>query len=90
MARKEREIKFRILNAVCSALLLGAICYAFITSFDLIATGLIAVAIIGVATPAVISGDGIFDMLLGIFEGLIEGLVELAAGILSAIANLFN
>jgi hypothetical protein len=90
MAREDKEIKFRIINAVCSFLLLGAIIYALIASFDLIAISIISASLIGAATPVVLTGEGILEVVVGVFEALLEGILEIIAGIANAIASILG
>ena len=90
MARKDKEIKLRIINAVFSLLLLSAIIYALVASFDLIAISLISTSLIGTAIPIVLTVDGIVDIIIGILEALLEGLIEIVAGIADAISSVFS
>lgn len=90
MARKDKSLKLRVFNAVCSTILISAIGYAIIVSWDVFAMGFITASIIGASVPVVLSGEGALEIVLGIFEVLIEGIVELFAGILSAISGIFG
>jgi hypothetical protein len=90
LARKDKEVKLRALNAVCSSLLVGAIIYALIASFDLIAISIISASLVGAAIPVVLSGEGILEIIIGVFEAIFEGIVELFAGIVEVISSIFS
>ena len=90
MNRKEKDLRLRIVNAVCGLLLCIAIIYALVAGFDLLAIGLIASSTIGAAVPVVLAGEGVLEIIVGVLEALLEGVVEIFSAIFGAISNIFN
>ena len=83
---KTRPIGLRILNSLCATALLVSVLYIIFTGIQAAAIGVALLALAGVAAPVAMNGEGLLEILSGIFEALIEGIV----GIFEAIADLIS
>jgi len=86
MTRKSRPLKIRILNAISSFTLIGTSVYLFFTGINLFACAIIAVATLTIITPVAIDGGRVLELLSGIFEAFLDGVIT----IFETIANIFN
>lgn len=84
--KNERSAGLRTFNALCAIVLLIAGLYILIAGFQIVAVAALVCAAAGVATPVVISGDGLLEMISGIFEAILDGIM----GILEAIGSFFS
>ncbi|MCW8877175.1 MAG: hypothetical protein OQK04_07425 [Kangiellaceae bacterium] len=90
MKRTKSSKKLKILNAICSLVLIVALFYLVSGGIELAAFGVMTAAIIGVAIPVVIAGGGVLEIIFGIFEALLEGVVAIVEGILGLISGIFS
>lgn len=86
MKRKDRPLYKRTLGTICSFALVGACGYAFFTGLNLLTTLLIGMAILSIIAPVVIAGGSLVEILVGIVEAFIDGLM----GVIDVIASFFN
>ena len=86
MKRKEKPITKRLLSTVSSLALIGASGYMFFAGVNLISGAILAIALISICSPVIIDGGGIIEVISGIFEAFIEGIM----GVIDAITSIFN
>lgn len=86
MNREEKPILQRVLLTISAAALLGAAGLIYFSGLTLTSGIIFGIALSGIATPAVSEVGGVLEVLFGIFEALLEGLM----GVLDAIAGIFN
>lgn len=84
--RKRRPIALRALNSLCVIALVVSIGWVFAEGFRLASSLVLTVAILAVAGPVVVASDGLVEVLTGLLEALVDGVVA----ILEAIASLFS
>ncbi len=84
--KQEKPIQVRVLNAVVSLALLASVVYILVAGIDLASSLILLAAIGGLAGPIVVSGAGVVEAVVGMFEAFVEGVLE----ILSAIADLLS
>ena len=84
--RKERSILRRIVGTMSSFAIIGISGYAFFFGINVFTSLLIGLAVVSIVAPVLIAGGSFIELLIGIIEAFIEGLV----GALEAIANMFN
>lgn len=58
--RKGRSSKIKALNSVCACVLIAALLYIVIMGFEVVALGVMGIALAGVATPVMVSSESIF------------------------------
>ncbi len=88
--RKEKSIDLRILSSLSAFLLLGAGLYVLFVGINLYSGAIITSAVLGLAVPGIMTGDGILEMIGGFFEAFFDGLMEVFAGILDFIGSIFG
>lgn len=88
--RKVKSIKIRILNALCAAAFVVSLIYIVFVGFEAIAVGAAVLALGGVAVPAVVSGEGLIEVLLAIVEAIVEGIAAVVDAVASAVASLLG
>lgn len=88
--RKDRPSKIKALNALCASVLLCSLIYMWVAGVKIAAMGVMATSVIGLATPVVLSGEGILDMFTGIFEAVFEGIAVIVEGIAEIISGFFS
>ena len=86
MKRKDKPLHMRVLGTVSSFAFLGACGYAFFTSLTLLSGMFIGIAFLSIIGPVLVGGGNVIEMLGGIVEAFIEGLL----GIFDAIASIFD
>ncbi|AKS41153.1 hypothetical protein [Wenzhouxiangella marina] len=88
--RSDRSIGMKLLNAMMALLLLGSACFMLIVGLHVIAISALLVSVAGLATPVILSGEGIVDMISGFFEAILEGLLAIVEGITEFFSGLFS
>lgn len=81
-------MSYRISGSLCALLLIGSIIFVALNGFNVfnvLTTVLLASSTVGLIVPSAIQGEGIWDILSGVFEGLLDGVLD----ILSAIGEFF-
>jgi len=86
----ERSKLLRVFNSLCAALFMGAAIYIVVMGFNSVAMAAIAISVAGAAAPIVQSDEGIWEIVVGTFEAMIDGVVTVVEGIASAMASLFS
>lgn len=90
MKKVERSRLLRAFNSLCAALFMGAAIYIVVVGFNSVAMAAIAISVAGAAAPLAQSNEGIWEIVVGTFEAMIDGVVAVVEGIASAIASLFS
>jgi hypothetical protein len=90
MPKEIKPLKIRALNVFCSLTLLASSGYILFAGFNLIVLGVMATALAGAATPVVIGGDGILEVISGVVEAIFEGIAVVVEGACNAISALFS
>jgi hypothetical protein len=88
--RKERSLKIKTLNSVCASVLIGALLYIVIMGFEVVALGVMGIALASITTPAIVSSEGVLKVLLEIVISIAEGIMTIVAVVVGAIASLFS
>jgi len=88
--KKKKSLKIRVLNSICAFVLLISVIFIWATGFDYISTGIMTAALISLATPVVLSGEGFIDVISGIFEAIFEGVLAIFEGIAEVISGIFS
>jgi len=88
--KKEKSRMLRMLNSICSGVLISSLVYMLVVGFEFYAMTVMLAAIVGAGAPVVASEDSILEMLTGLFEAIIEGVMAVVSGIVSVISGLFN
>jgi hypothetical protein len=84
--KTERSIGLRAFNAVCATILFVSGLYILFAGMQIVAVAALLCATVGVAIPVVLSGAGILEMLTGIAEAILDGIMA----IFDAIASFFS
>ncbi len=84
--KSERSFGLRAFNALCAIVLFTSIVFLLLGGFQIVAAAALVSAIAGVATPAVAGGEVIGEMIMGVFEAIVDGIM----GIFEAIASIFS
>ena len=90
MSKKQRSGIVRALNAVCAMVLVVAGLYVVIAGFQIAAVVALVCATAGVATPVLLSGEGILEVVSGIFGALLDGLMAVFEAILDIFSGIFG
>lgn len=90
MKRVERSKGLRAFNALCAITLLLAGGYILIVGFHVASVAALICATAGVATPVLLSGEGVLEMLMGILEAVLDGIMAIIEAIVGALASLFG
>ena len=88
--KTKRPLGLRGFNALGVTLLLSSVIYILVAGFYSVAIAAVAFSIAGVATPVVLSNDGLLEILLGTLEAIVDGALAIVEGITSAISGLFG
>lgn len=86
MGRKDKSIIKRILNSLGSLALIGAGGYMFFAGFSMLSSIIFTAALLSICTPVITDGGSIAEVVTGVVEVFIEGVM----GVFEAIASVFN
>jgi len=88
--RKDKPITLRILSTVSAFAFLGALAVIFFSGFDWVTGAVLASGTLGLGVTSVVLGDGALEVVLGFFEALFDGLMEVFGGVLDFFSGLFG
>ncbi|NLB14905.1 MAG: hypothetical protein GX826_12970, partial [Gammaproteobacteria bacterium] len=88
--KPKRSPALRLFNALCATALIAAVIFILVAGFHSGAMAMAALAIASVAVPVVIGGEGIADVLTGLVEALVDGVIAIIECIVGAISGLFG
>lgn len=76
--KENRSLMIRVFNAIFSLIFIVSLVSVLFFGFEKFAIGLLALSVVSVATPVVLATEeGILDILIGIFEAFIEGVMAI-------------
>ena len=94
MSKEKKGRKYsllvRFLGASCTFLLLGSVFYIVASGLSFVSGFLLAASITGLVGPSVVSGDGFFEMVTGVFELILEGIQTIFEVIFDTISSIFG
>jgi len=88
--RKDKSIGMRLLSLIGTFLLIGSVIYIFAAGINFYSGVVLSTAILGLGLPAVITGEGVMEVIAGFFESFLDGLMEVVGGIFDAISSIFG
>lgn len=88
--RKDKPIVLRILSALSACAFLGALMVWFFTGFDWVTGTVLASGTLGLGVTSVVLGDSAMEMVLGFFEALFDGVMEVLGGVFDFFSGLFG
>lgn len=88
--RKDKPILLRILSTISAFAFLGALIVVFFAGFDWVAVAVLASGTLGLGVTSVVLGNSTLEMILGFFEALFDGVMEVFGGILDFLSGLFG
>ena len=88
--KEKRSLGLRLLNSFCALALLICIAYMVFAGFQAAVIGVALLALGAMAVPVAMDGDGLVEIILGIFEAVIEGIVAIFEAIANFISGLFG
>lgn len=86
--RKPRHLFVRLINACSSLTVIAAVVYILFAGFTLTSTAVVTVAVVVLAAPVVSAGGSLVEMLSGILEAFMQGLMAIFDVIGSVISGL--
>jgi hypothetical protein len=88
---KQRRFSFgiRVLGAFCAALAIGTLVWGAVAGFGLVSGGLLALAAFGVATPCILTGESVSEIVLGVVELVVESIGTLVEAVVDFFSSLF-
>ncbi len=87
--KKQRPVALRALNSLCVITLIVSITWIIVEGFRLTSSMILGAAILALASPVVISGDGVADILSGLVEALMDGITAIFDAIVEVVSGLF-
>lgn len=86
MKRKSKPIIKKVFNTISSFALIGATGYMIFAGINFISGTVLAIALLSICSPVIIDGGSIIEVIGGIFEAFVEGLM----GVIDAITSIFS
>ena len=86
MNRKDKSLFRRVVSTICAFALIGAVCYSIFVGMNAMTGAVLAVALVGICAPVIVAGGSIIEVLSGVFEAFIDGLM----GVVDAISSIFS
>ena len=94
MDKEKKDRKFslliRFLGASCTFLLIGSVIYIAVAGLSFVSGFSVAASLTGLIGPSVAAGDSFLDMLVGIFELVVESIQTIFETILDTISSIFG
>lgn len=90
MDKKERPVGLRVLNALCATVLVFSGLYILFSGFQAVAVAALVCAAVAVATPVMVTGEGGLEILTGILDAFLDGIMGIFEAIASFISGLFG
>jgi hypothetical protein len=94
MGKDKNDRKFslliRFLGASCIFLLVGSIVYIAVAGLSFVSGFIVAASLTGLVGPSVVAGDGFLEMLVGIFELIMESIQTIFEVIFDTISSIFG
>ena len=87
--KKRFSLGLRLLGSLCVALFVVGIVWVLVAGVSFASGGLVAAALIGVATPCALGADTFTEGLVGIMELVTESFSTLIEGIVDFVSSLF-
>ncbi len=88
--RKNKTIGMRFLSAVGAFLLIGSVVYIFLAGINLYVGAALTAAVLGLGVPSVSEGESLIEIVVGVFESFVEGVMEVVGGIVDAVSSIFS
>lgn len=88
--REERSPKIKALNPICTSVLFCSLVYMLVAGMNIVALGIVVSSVVGMAAPVMLSGEGVLDILTGLFEAVFEGMAVIVEGIAGFLSGLFS
>lgn len=86
---KRFSLGVRLLGIACLCLLLTAVISISLFGLGLFSGAMLTTAAVGMVTPCVLSGDGLVEMITGLFELIAESIGTLLEAIAEFFSSLF-
>ena len=83
MRKKNKSLPRRLFNSIGSLALIGSGGYLLFSGINLIASSVLITAFVLIIVPIATDGGSIFEIVAGIFEAIIDGLVSLVEAVMS-------
>lgn len=88
--REERSPKIKALNTICTSVLFCSLVYMLVADMNIVALGIVVSSVVGMAAPVMLSGEGVLDILTGLFEAVFEGMAVIVEGITGFLSGLLD
>ena len=88
--KEKRSLGLRFLNSFCALALLICIAYMVFAGFQAVVIGVALLALGGLAVPVAMEGEGLVEIIIGISEAVIEGIIAVFEAIANFISGLFG
>lgn len=90
MDRENRSLQIRAFNCICSLVLIGSLIYILIVGLEKVAAALLVLSVVSAATPVVFAGGNMLEILVGILEALLEGIMLIVEGIVGIVSGILG
>ncbi len=94
MSKEKKDRKYslliRLLGASCTFLFIGTVIYITAAGLSFVSGFIVAASLLGLVGPSVAAGDSFLEMLVGIFELVVESIQTLFEAILDTISSIFG
>ncbi len=80
----------RVTNSLCAFALLGGILYVLFAGLNFAVMSVLILALVGLTGPVVADGEGLVEVVTGVFEAIVEGITAVFSAIADGISNLFG
>ncbi len=94
MNSKKKDRKYtspvRFLGAFCTFLFIGTVIYIVVAGLSFVSGFIVAASFAGLVGPSVAAGDSFLDMLVGIFELVVESIQTIFEVIVDTISSIFG
>jgi hypothetical protein len=84
--KENRPLGLRLLNTLCAFSLLGVVGWGLVAGLDFVFVGIAVLALGAISVSPTVSANGFLDVIGGILEAVVEGIV----GVFEVIADVFS
>ncbi len=88
--RKDKPIGFRFVSAVAACLFIGSVVYVLVVGINLYVGAALAAAVLGLGAPSVMEGESLIEMVVGFFESILDGVMEVIEAVSEFLSSIFS
>ncbi len=88
--RKDKPIGIRFLSAIAACLFIGSLVYVLVVGINLYVGAALAAAVLGLGAPSALEGESLIEIVVGFFESILDGVMEVIEAVAEFVSSIFS